>query len=214
MNGLFTRTKLFVVTADEIAELAGDRITINRGDGVLFVQLRDFFAEALAKFDKRIGNALIDAASLGGIVVTLKIDPHGAGIVEDLGQSVANVFLVDHFFDIAETVSPVSVVVSGDRPLLRGFFGAVKEEWLSAELSPVRDAVATIISAEITAASALTGTVTGHALLPRLLTLNLLSFAGLLSLALLTLALSLLALSEVLRVIALTLRLSFSRLLP
>ena len=196
MNGLFTRTKLFVVTADEIAELTGDRITINRGDGVLFVQLRDFFAEALAKFDKRIGNALIDAASLGGIVVALKIDPHGASLIEDLCQSVANVLLVDHFFDIAETVSPVSVVVSGDRPLLRGFFGAVKEEWLSPKLTPDRDAVATIISTEIAAASALTGTVAGHVLLPRLLALTLLSFAGLLALALLTLTLPLLALSE------------------
>jgi len=165
MNGLFTRAKLFVLAADEIAKFAGNRVAIDWGDGVLLVQLRNFFVEALAKFDKRIRDVLVDAVRLRRVVVAPKIDPHGPGVVEDLGETVSDIFLIDHFFNVAQAIGPVAIIISGDRALLGCFFRAIEEEGLASDLATCGHDAAAVVSAEIATTTTLAGVVIGHAAL-------------------------------------------------
>ena len=145
-GGSIARAEFFVVPSHQIAELAGDGIAIDRGDGVLAVELRDLFAEALTQLDERLGDLLIDRRGFGRLVVPAEVDPHGAGVVANLSDRITQFILRQHFLDGGEAVAPGLVVFPGDGTRLTLLGGLVKKERLSRKLAGRGQAPAPIIA--------------------------------------------------------------------
>ncbi|MGI9240556.1 MAG: hypothetical protein ACR2RV_07125 [Verrucomicrobiales bacterium] len=101
--------------SNQIFEGFRDRIAIERKAGIRFLALGEFFVEALAQFRQRSGDLVVDQPPLGDFAVTGEIAADIAGAPPDPRHILLKFWIIQHLFDIPESIRPLAEIFSEER---------------------------------------------------------------------------------------------------
>jgi hypothetical protein len=93
----------------------GNGITINRHQRIFGFAARELFGDALADFGERRYNLGLNQIPSWLFAVALELRTRRAGALANFGHLIAQFGQVEHLFDIAKAIGPLSVIFARER---------------------------------------------------------------------------------------------------
>src|SRR5947209_8647249 len=106
--------QLFVVAADEVGVAVGDWVAVNWDQGVAGFAAGQFIGDASTDFQKRFHDLQLNYGPIGFFALTCVFLPGQAGAFAGDRDAVAQFGNINHFFNIAQAICPLSKIVAGN----------------------------------------------------------------------------------------------------